>query len=143
MSELLKSETYISDVSLNIADYPMNNTKNEVTKKIPFWTDNPNILLDPLHILEFFPIDTMSYNQKLNAVTRIIILLTILGFMMSQNLRILVIGIITVGVIFLMYYYHNIERDKINSKKPEGFSNGPAYDHLKNQSLSIRDDLFQ
>ena len=46
--------------------------EKEVTST-PFWFDNPNILLDKNYIFEFFPIEPMSYNQKLNAITRIII----------------------------------------------------------------------
>jgi hypothetical protein len=118
MSKPIKSETYISDLSLNgpitnTLDDDMNGKKKRI---IQFWGENPNILLDYRYIFEFFPIEIMSYNQKLNAVTRTIIVLTILGFMFSQNLRILLIGLVTMGVIFLMHYYHTIEKSKIDSK---------------------------
>ena len=48
------------------------------TLLVPFWSDNPNVLLQPKYIVEFFPVDSMTYNQKLNAVTRTVIVLLFL-----------------------------------------------------------------
>ena len=43
--------------------------KNEPIKKeetnIPFWYENPNILFVQNYILEFFPTENMTYNQKI------------------------------------------------------------------------------
>lgn len=74
---------------------------------IPFWVDNPNILFYPRHAYEFFPIGTMSYNQKLNSVSRLIILLSVIGFLFVRNLRILWIGAICLLAIFLLQYTQN------------------------------------
>ena len=145
MSKPIKSEKYISDLSLNEPlttiqdDNDLNGKKKRV---IPFWGENPNILFDQKYIFEFFPIETMSYDQKLNAVTRTIIILTILGFMFSRNLRILLIGLITMGVIFLMHYYHTIEKDKVDIKK-EGFVSPNVLDHMNKNHMPIRNDIFQ
>jgi hypothetical protein len=145
MTPQIKSEKYISDLSLNHQNTNLNN--NDINVKhnsdTKFWGENPNILLDQKHIFEFFPIDSMSYNEKMNAITRTIIVLTILGFIFSKNLRILLIGLITIGVIFIMHYYHTIEKDKVNIKKIEGFDSGPAHDHLVKNNVPIRNDVFQ
>ena len=45
---------------------------------IPFWATNPNILFDNKYLLEFFPVSEMTYNQKLNAITRTVIILSLL-----------------------------------------------------------------
>jgi len=144
MSQSVKSEKFLPDLSFNnlnsINDDIDTNKKKRV---VQFWGENPNILLDSRYIFEFFPIETMSYNQKMNAVTRTIITLTILGFIFSQNVRILLIGIVTIGAIFLMHYYHNIEKDKMEFKRTEGFDNGPAHDYMVSKGIPIRDDLFQ
>jgi len=144
MSKPIKSETYISDLSLNgpivnSLDDDINGKKKRI---VLFWGENPNIILDQKYIFEFFPIETMSYNQKLNAVTRTIIVLTILGFMFSQNLRILFIGLITMGVIFLMHYYHTIEKSKVDSKK-EGFASDNAVDYMNSKKIPMQADIFQ
>ena len=37
---------------------------------IVFWSENPNILFQKDMLFEFFPIESMGYNQKLNAISR-------------------------------------------------------------------------
>ena len=41
-----------------------------------FWGNNPASLLNKKEIFELFPTSNMNYNQKLNSITRLIILLT-------------------------------------------------------------------
>jgi hypothetical protein len=147
MSKQIKSENYETDVSHNKIESMKPEEPEKIIKRraVPFWSENPNILFDHKYIFEFFPIDTMSYEQKLNAITRVVLLLTILGFVFSKNLRIIIIGIITIGVIYLMHYYHGIEKDKVEINKiaKEGFENGPAYDYLTSKNIPIRSDIFQ
>lgn len=139
--ESLKTTEYSNDEkkSDNNFNIEINN------EKIPFWSENPNILFDPKHILEFFPIDTMTYNSKLNAITRIVIVLTLIGFMFSQNLRLLFISSITIFAIFLLHYYHNKETKKVNSKKlndeKENFDN-PTMNYLKENNLPSSPEIF-
>ena len=100
---------------------------------VPFWSDNPNVLFQSQYIMEFFPIDSMTYNQKLNAISRTIIFLTIIHFLFSRSFRILIIGAITLISIFLLHYYHNKELNKtdvIKQHTEEGFDN-PALEVLK------------
>lgn len=125
------------------------NEKTEIDKEskmIPFWFENPNILLDKDYMFEFFPIETMNYNQKLNAITRIIIVLSIIGFAISGSIRILVISAITIFAIFLFHYYHEKEKQKNEAKKPnldkiENFDN-PAMAYLKESGNNIPTDVF-
>ena len=44
-------------------------------KKIPFWGDNPNVILQADFIFEFFPVEGMTHEQKLNAISRGVIVL--------------------------------------------------------------------
>ena len=74
---------------------------------VPFWVENPNVLFYPGHMYEIFPVETMSYNQKLNSVTRLILILTLVGFLFVRNLRILWIGAICILAIFLLQYTQN------------------------------------
>jgi hypothetical protein len=99
---------------------------------VPFWTDNPNVLFQSKYIMEFFPIESMTYNQKLNAISRTVIFLTLFSFFYTQNVRSLIVGVITLGSIFLLHYYHAKETQKISGLKTkmEGFEN-PALEVLK------------
>ena len=45
----------------------------------------------------------MCYEQKLNAISRLIILFTILGFILTMSWRIVIVGIITMGIIFFVW----------------------------------------
>jgi hypothetical protein len=115
-------------------------------EKIPFWTENPNVIFEPKYILEFFPVDTMTYEQKLNAVTRAVILLTIVGMFLSNSLRLFLVGCITLGAIFILYYYHTKEQDMKATKKDiqslkENFE-GPARDYLTKNNIPVSEDMF-
>ena len=107
------------DSSNNILAYQ----ENKVEKtKIPFWGTNPNVLFQNEYILEFFPVEDMNYEQKLNALTRSIIILTIIGFVLSRSFRIIFISAITLLAIFLLHHYQQRETtDK--DKKVEQFEN--------------------
>jgi Family of unknown function (DUF5762) len=145
MSQEVKSENYETDISLNKINTieGFGSTNKKIT--VPFWSENPNILFDQRYIFEFFPIDDMTYEQKLNAITRTVLVLTVLAFIFSKNLRIVIIGLITIGVIYLMHYYHVVEKEKIEVNKltKEGFDNDVAKDYLSSKHIPIRSDIFQ
>ena len=54
-----------------------------------FWFNNPAILFDSNHITEIWPSSNLDYVSKLNAVTRLVILLTVVGFFTSGFFKIL------------------------------------------------------
>ena len=103
---------------------------------VPFWSENPNVLFQGKYITEFFPVDLMTYNQKLNAISRTVIIITILVFLLNRRFRILIIGAITLFFIFLLHYYRKKELDKNNSIKNavEPFEN-PALEVLKDYNI--------
>ena len=70
---------------------------------IPFWTNDPLILFNKDYIFELWPNSNMSYEQKLNAITRVIIIITILGYVLTMSLRILLVGFVTLILIFALY----------------------------------------
>lgn len=111
--------------------------QSAVTAPIPFWANDPNILFHPAYLLEFFPTEHMSYDQKLNAVTRLVLVLTIICFILSNNVRILLISAITVGMIYILWFYHNKDHEKMK----EGFS-GPARDYMDTNQIPIPDNVF-
>uniref|UniRef100_A0A6C0IIS4 Minor capsid protein P9 transmembrane helices domain-containing protein n=1 Tax=viral metagenome TaxID=1070528 RepID=A0A6C0IIS4_9ZZZZ len=110
---------------------------------IPFWATNPNILFDNKYLLEFFPVSEMTYNQKLNAITRTVIILSLLTFFTSSNIRVIIVSVITLFAIFILHYYHL--KESTNKKKStllkEGFAN-PAMDYLEAEDINIPDDVF-
>ena len=80
---------------------------------IPFWYDDPSILFKKENIFELWPTPNMNYNQKLNAITRLIVIVTIIGFIITLAYRLLFIGGITLFVIFILF---KMNKDKLSKE---------------------------
>jgi hypothetical protein len=98
---------------------PDNNNKKK--EPIPFWSDDPNVLLNNEFLFEFFPVEKMSFEQKLNAISRTVVLLTLLSFFYTKSVRILIIGVVSLFFIFMLHKSKKVEKEDIKKKK-EGFS---------------------
>jgi len=85
---------------------------------IQFWTNDPTILFNKDYIFELWPTSSMCYEQKLNAISRLIILLTILGYILTMSKRLLAVGAFTMLVIFILY---NMRKQKITKDMLENF----------------------
>jgi hypothetical protein len=84
-----------------------------------FWTNQPTILFNKDYIFELWPTTNMCYEQKLNAITRLIILLTILGYILTRSMRILCVGAITILIIYVLF---TMRKEKITKEMMnEGF----------------------
>jgi len=92
-----------------------------------FWLYNPLVLFDKEHILEVWPKPEMDLSRKLNAITRIVVLLTIIGMIITRSGKILVTSIVTLIALVILYktQYEEDEKDKIKEKiTKEGFESG-------------------
>jgi hypothetical protein len=84
-----------------------------------FWTNDPTILFNKEYIFELWPTTDMCYEQKLNAITRLVILITILGYILTMSKRILVVGVLTLAIIFVLF---NMRKQKVTKEMlNEGF----------------------
>jgi hypothetical protein len=98
-----------------------------------FWLDEPTILFDSRYILEIYPYDSMDKNEKLNAVTRFIILITLFGYMCINNYLIFILGLIMIGVVIFMYRTQNIKEGYTNISQQQIIeSNNPLRNTLMN-----------
>ena len=107
--EINNEESLSPSISTILFDHPKPN--------IAFWSENPNILLDTRYVLEFFPTENMSFNQKLNAVTRIVLMLTVFSYLVTKKMNIIIVSVVSIVCIYLMYYSHK-------GGKSEGFGKG-------------------
>jgi hypothetical protein len=85
---------------------------------IQFWSNDPTILFNKEYIFELWPTTSMCYEQKLNAISRLIIILTILGYILTMSSRVLIVGILTLLVIFVLY---NMRKQKLTKGMLENF----------------------
>ena len=93
-----------------------------------FWSNDPTILFNKESMLQLWPTQQMTFEAKLNAISRLIIVISILGFLFTRNFNLLIIGIITLAIIFTLY---RLRKQKlVSSLKKEGFS----LNFLKNSS---------
>ena len=84
-----------------------------------FWSNDPTLLFNKEYIFELWPTTNMCYEQKLNAISRLIILITILGYILTMSQRVLVVGLLTLAVIFVLFKMRKqkLTKDMLN----EGF----------------------
>jgi hypothetical protein len=88
---------------------------------IQFWSNEPTVLFNKDYIFELWPTLNMSYEQKLNSISRLIIILTILGYILTMSTRILIIGFLTLLVIYILYQW---KKQKVTKEMlEEGFKN--------------------
>jgi len=88
---------------------------------IQFWSNEPTILFNKEYIFELWPTTEMCYEQKLNSITRLVILLSILGYILTMSLRILGVGVFTLLIIFVLF---TMRKQKVTKQMmEEGFNN--------------------
>ena len=100
----------------------------------PFWYKDPTILFRKLDIL---PNDKMKYNEKLNAITRLVVIMTFIGFVLTSNIKIIGSGLLT--IIGIVIVYHTSRRsvsfdetiDLVNKIEKEGFTGSETFEELK------------
>ena len=68
-----------------------------------FWLYNPLVLFDKDEILEFWSNKNMTLTRKMNAIARTIIVLTLVGFLFTQSVKLLITSIITLVVLVVLY----------------------------------------
>ncbi len=77
-----------------------------------FWIDNYTVLFKQDQLF-FWPTEDMTMDEKLNAITRFVIVLSLLGSVLTQTVKFLWIGLATIVIIVI---YRN------NIKPPEPFT---------------------
>tara|TARA_B100001027_G_C16266471_1_gene332368 strand:+ start:2518 stop:3189 length:672 start_codon:yes stop_codon:yes gene_type:complete len=85
-----------------------------------FWTQDPSVLIDKDQMFEIWPTSFMSYNQKLNALTRIIIILSLLGYFLFGSLKSITTGFVVIFLIVIL-------KAGSMSNMTESFMNGDLF----------------
>lgn len=91
-----------------------------------FWFNNPKILFDKHHITELWPNKDLDYTSKLNAVTRLVLILALFGLVTGNYMKILIATAVTLVIIVMMYNSKKSDSIKKQLKEKiikEGFSN--------------------
>uniref|UniRef100_A0A6C0BKH1 Minor capsid protein P9 transmembrane helices domain-containing protein n=1 Tax=viral metagenome TaxID=1070528 RepID=A0A6C0BKH1_9ZZZZ len=70
----------------------------------PFWGDQISILWNGDRAIEFFPTQDMNDVEKLNALTRFFMYLSLVLLVIYRNYKVLFIGIVAAAIIYLIQY---------------------------------------
>lgn len=72
----------------------------------PFWKDDITILLDKYRLVEFVPTSDMTINEKLNALTRLVLYLGILLTLVYKRSDPIYIPLIGCTIIYLVHQHY-------------------------------------
>ena len=112
----------------------------------PFWLTEPTILFNKNQITQLWPNDKMSNTEKLNAISRFVIIASLLGYLLTLNFKMLLICVVTLAVLAILFHVQsNQNKEKAessSSSKPssssasknkikESFINEMLYNDLK------------
>jgi|TARA_Y200000002_G_C22643485_1_gene648113 hypothetical protein len=69
---------------------------------IKFWMQDLSVLINKDYIFELWPMSFMTYNQKLNALSRIIIILSLIGGLVFRSVKAITTGLVVLFLIALL-----------------------------------------
>jgi hypothetical protein len=107
-----------------------------------FWLQDPTVLFNNTGITQIIPTSDMNRDAKLNAISRLIILMTLLGYLFTMSIKLLLLGAIALAMIALLHTAQsnatatgsnatatgsNATATGTNGDKKEGFANYANY----------------
>ena len=96
-----------------------------------FWLENPNILLNKNYLTEIWPNNDFDLARKLNAITRIIIIMAILGYFLTKSIYIPVSAIVSLVVLVIIYK----SKKETKAQTKEGFLSNSVQKNELNKIL--------
>lgn len=106
----------------------MNTDNNKEEHKTKFWIYDPYLLFDKSKIFDLWPLESMSREEKLNAISKFVIYTTVFGVFLFRSVKLLLTGIITLVILVITYLILN---NKENKKLKEPFSDRNLYEKYK------------
>ena len=67
-----------------------------------FWMNDPSILINKEHIFQLWPMSFMSFNEKLNSLSRLIIIFSLMGGLIFRSIKAITTGIVVLFLIALL-----------------------------------------
>ena len=111
---------------------------------IPFWFNDPSILLNKKHVFVIWPNSFMTYEEKLNAITRLVILLSVCGYILTNSQNILITSLITIICIVFLHKMKKKDNSAIlENLANEGFTGTETFEELKDnfEEPSVKNPL--
>jgi hypothetical protein len=99
-----------------------------------FWLYNPILLVNNNSYRKLWPRYNMNLNEKLNAITRLIIILSLLSYLISNNFKMIITGLITISSIAILQYIQS-EKNLKKKMNKEAFHN---YNYISNSNSNSK-----
>jgi hypothetical protein len=88
----------------------------------PFWSNDPTIIFNKDSVLQLWPTANLTFEAKLNSISRLVILLSLLGFLFTRKTHFLIIGAVTLAIIVSLYKFRKQKIVKaLTQQNVEGF----------------------
>lgn len=84
----------------------------------PFWFNHYQILFNKDRLTEFFPVESMTNNEKLNSIVRLSIYGSLVLVLYHKNLNVLLIPLFVALVTLYIFKFNNVQKEE---EKVEGF----------------------
>ena len=91
----------------------------------PFWLNEPTILFNKNQITQLWPNNKMSNTEKLNAISRFVIIASLLGYLLTLNFKMLLICVVTLAVLAILFHVQS-NQNKENKEKAESSSSSKS-----------------
>ena len=114
-------------------------SNNEKSSTV-FWLNNPGVIFD--HICSFNPFTKGSLNYVLNAYSRLIMIITLILIPVTNNINVILYGIIALGIIVLIYKTYSVDNFMTN-KELKKIIKESAQSNLDDRNLPKRESDFQ
>jgi len=90
-----------------------------------FWINNISVLFHKNNLTEIIPKKGESFEEQMNAITRFIIYLTVVLYLITFSVKYLVYGIFTILLIVAFYYFkkQTMSKTKMEDNTVESFMN--------------------
>ena len=101
-------------------------------KIVELWINDPSVFFDKKNLLEVWPNENMDREEKINTISRLVIYMTFFGMLIFNNIKLLITGIITLGILIVVYYVLKKKNNEFLEKSlKETFSNEALYEKYK------------
>lgn len=107
---------------------------------IPLWINEPTILFHKDYIAELWPLEDLSHPQKINAITRMIIILAMIGLVITNSYFIIVVALIALLAIVFLCKSRDNEKPIKKCNDVETFMNN-TYVHPETKKVALKSDF--
>ena len=111
-----------------------------------FWLQDPTVLFKNDSIMQIIPTTEMTREAKLNAMSRLIIVLTLLGFLLTMSYKLILLGAVSLGMIAILSNATDKSKAVLAQKKQEkqekqekkeGFANYANYNTGRRRQIQM------